>query len=333
MASASVTTRRTKSGTRYVARYRLGGRSYPLVHGGSFKTLREARARRDLIAGELAAGRNPADLLRSLVEIPITRTFAQWGEAMVESRIDISDSRRRFLELALRTRINPTFGPRYASEIKPSEIQEWIATMTTDLKARSVQNYWQVLAQVFDFADVTPNPAKHKTVKLPFHDVQEAMPPSTEHLARDHRPARATVASPGGVPRTDRREGGGASRLGMARRRHTGVTDPFAWREGSARYAPCLVALCAGVADGGAVGTGAPDDRTPERKLFPGLNEGTMRDAIGRASRALECRSTARMISAIGAARCGTGKGCPPASWRSGWATRTRQCRSTCTRM
>jgi integrase len=29
-----------------------------------------------------------------------------------------------------------------------------------------------------------------------------------------------------------------------------------------------------------------PDDRTAERRLFPGLNEGTMRDAIGRASRA-----------------------------------------------
>ena len=28
-----------------------------------------------------------------------------------------------------------------------------------------------------------------------------------------------------------------------------------------------------------------PDDRTPERRLFPGLNEGTMRDAIRRASR------------------------------------------------
>jgi integrase len=28
-----------------------------------------------------------------------------------------------------------------------------------------------------------------------------------------------------------------------------------------------------------------PDDLTPERQLFPGLNEGTMRDAIGRACR------------------------------------------------
>ena len=29
-----------------------------------------------------------------------------------------------------------------------------------------------------------------------------------------------------------------------------------------------------------------PDDRTAERQLFPGLNEGTMRDAMGRACRA-----------------------------------------------
>jgi integrase len=29
-----------------------------------------------------------------------------------------------------------------------------------------------------------------------------------------------------------------------------------------------------------------PDDRTAERRLFPGVNEGTMRDAIGRACRA-----------------------------------------------
>ena len=51
-----------------------------------------------------------------------------------------------------------------------------------------------------------------------------------------------------------------------------------------------------------------PDDRTPSRRLFPGLNEGTMRDAIGRA-----------------AAAFGTPAGCPPASARSGWGTRKRR--------
>jgi hypothetical protein len=51
MASASITVRATKTGRRFVVRYRLGGRAYPIEHGGSFRTMKEARARRDLIAG------------------------------------------------------------------------------------------------------------------------------------------------------------------------------------------------------------------------------------------------------------------------------------------
>jgi len=35
---------RRQSGPRYVVRHRLGGRAYPVEHGGSFKTLREAKA-------------------------------------------------------------------------------------------------------------------------------------------------------------------------------------------------------------------------------------------------------------------------------------------------
>ena len=57
MASLVITTRRTSSGPRYVVRFRLGGRAYPIVHAGSFRTLKEAKARRHLVAGELAAGR------------------------------------------------------------------------------------------------------------------------------------------------------------------------------------------------------------------------------------------------------------------------------------
>ena len=73
MPSASITPRKTKRGGRpYAVRLRLGGRAYPVEHGGSFPTMREARIRRDLIAGELAAGRNPKDLLRTLTEQPKT---------------------------------------------------------------------------------------------------------------------------------------------------------------------------------------------------------------------------------------------------------------------
>ena len=45
MASSFIVTRETKSGARrFVVRYRLGGRAWPVQHGGSLSTMREARA-------------------------------------------------------------------------------------------------------------------------------------------------------------------------------------------------------------------------------------------------------------------------------------------------
>lgn len=49
MASLVITTRQTTSGPRYVVRYRLGGRAYPVQHAGSFRTMKEAKARRDFV--------------------------------------------------------------------------------------------------------------------------------------------------------------------------------------------------------------------------------------------------------------------------------------------
>src|SRR2546421_1864823 len=89
MASVSITRRRGKAGTRYVVRYRLGGRAYPVVHGGSFPRERDARMRHDLIAGELAAGRNPAGALGALFESTrAIRTLPEWQEGFLKSRHD-----------------------------------------------------------------------------------------------------------------------------------------------------------------------------------------------------------------------------------------------------
>jgi hypothetical protein len=42
MPSASITVQKTKGGRRrYAVRFRLGGRAYPVEHGGSFPTMRE----------------------------------------------------------------------------------------------------------------------------------------------------------------------------------------------------------------------------------------------------------------------------------------------------
>jgi hypothetical protein len=92
MASAFIVTRKTSTGRRFAVRYRLGGRAWPVEHGGSFPTMREARARRDLIAGELAAGRNPVDVLRAMVERPKVRTFEQTFASFIESRVDVTEA-------------------------------------------------------------------------------------------------------------------------------------------------------------------------------------------------------------------------------------------------
>ena len=68
MPSLTITTRQTATGPRYVVRYRLGGMTYPLVHAGSFRTLKEAKARRELVGGLIATGQNPADTLRTLAD-------------------------------------------------------------------------------------------------------------------------------------------------------------------------------------------------------------------------------------------------------------------------
>ncbi|HET6656666.1 MAG TPA: hypothetical protein VFG61_02100, partial [Gaiellaceae bacterium] len=60
MPSAWIERRQTgKGGSRYLVKYRLGGRESAHRYAGSFSTRREALARRRWVAGELAAMRVP----------------------------------------------------------------------------------------------------------------------------------------------------------------------------------------------------------------------------------------------------------------------------------
>ncbi len=166
MASASITIRKTKNGqNRYQVRFRLGGRAYPVQHGGSFPTLREARMRRDFIAGELAPGRNPADALRAIVARPEVRTFRQWAEAYRASRPDIGEETRKNTASHLR-RLLPAFGDRDPATITPTDVQEWIGAQMVELKPSALSRYLNTLRQVLDFAGTDANPARDRRVKL-----------------------------------------------------------------------------------------------------------------------------------------------------------------------
>jgi integrase len=178
MSSLTITTRQTKSGRRYVVRYRLGGVAYPIAHGGSFRTLKEARARRDLVAGELAAGRNPADLLRAIVERPTVRTFREWAEAYRASRVDFAAETTK--NLASHLKPMAVFNDRDPATITTSDVQEWIATLT--LKPSSIRRYVATLRAVLDFAGVDENPARDSRVKLPREAWTVVEPPSAEDV-------------------------------------------------------------------------------------------------------------------------------------------------------
>ena len=182
MASLVITKRPGKSGPRYVVRYRLGGRSYPLVHAGSFRTLREARARRDLIAGELAAGRIPSDLLRGMSEAPRpTTTVSEWRDRYLESRIDIDDNTTKNYRSALK-KLCEKFGDRDPHELRPSDIAEWVAELATTFKPGTVRLYVIAARLLLDYANCDPNPARDARVKLPKHVRDEPDPPSAEHV-------------------------------------------------------------------------------------------------------------------------------------------------------
>jgi integrase len=241
---------------------------------------------------------------------------------MVASRLDVSEWRIAFLELALRTKIVPRFGERVPREIRPSDVQEWIAELDSTLAARNVQEYWQVLAQVLDFAEVDPNPARHKTVKLPFVDVQEATPPTTEHFLamlgrlskRLRLPAVFLEQTAARVAELRAWEWQDVD-VAASRIRSRGVKGRRGTRRVLWRDVPAW--LMRELLD-----TVPPDDRTPGRKLFPGLKEGTMRDSMMRACRAAGIPAAARAICVAVAARSGTPEGCRRGSSPSGWGTR-----------
>jgi integrase len=281
MSSLVITTRRAKSGPRYHVRYRLGGRAYPLVHGGAFRTLKEARARRDLVAGELAAGRNPADLLRAMVEQRVERTFAQVAEAYRLSRVDIGDETRKNMRSHL-LRLNKTFGERDSSSITPTDVQEWIGA-STNLKPASLSRYLATLRLVLDHAGVEPNPARDGRVKLPKIETAIVEPPAAAQVDAIlvHSPKRWRLPL-----RTLEQTGMRVGELAALQWRDVDRTESrFRVRQGKTPTARRWVAvpewLMTEISD-----TCPPDDRVPERPVFVGFTPDVAKNVMSRACKA-----------------------------------------------
>ena len=92
MPSAWVARRPVKDGVRYRVMFRTGGRESAPRYAGVFRTMREAKMRRDWVAGELASLRVP-DL--SLLGEPVTAPrLAAVAESWRASRVDVTENTR-----------------------------------------------------------------------------------------------------------------------------------------------------------------------------------------------------------------------------------------------
>jgi integrase len=185
MASVSITRRRVKKGTRYVVRYRVGGRAYPIQHGGSFKTEREAKARRDLIAGELAHGRNPKDDMAVLLNPPRLRTFLSACDAFNTHRKDKVGDKTYKLDVNARNRAGK-LGALDITKMVWRDFQSWVdengdrCEDGKPLSRNSLGKYLNTYQQVLDYHDFIgdKNPARHPNIKLPIFEEEEPNPPS-----------------------------------------------------------------------------------------------------------------------------------------------------------
>jgi integrase len=165
---------------RFRVRYRLGGRETAPQYAGIFSTMREARIRRDWVAGELAALRVPDLRLVSPRSAPTLRAVAeQWKD----SRRDVSEGTRTTYTVNL-NRILPRLGSHRLDELSAVDVDTLVAELhASGCKRESIRKTLSTFAQVLDFAKVDPNPARDSSVKLPREAKVEPKPPTAEHVA------------------------------------------------------------------------------------------------------------------------------------------------------
>lgn len=288
MPSAWIERRETAAGrSRYLVKYRLGGRESTHRYAGSFATRRDALARRRWLAGELAAMRVPHldELARSSGTVP---TLAEAAERWRASRLDVADATAVGHRVQL-DRVLPVLGSRRVDEITPTDVAELVATLhVAGRKRETIRKSLTVLAQVLDFAGVKDNPARDRVhVRLPREDRQEPTPPTAEQIEAvlplmPRRYALAVLVLDATGMRVGELEEKGL--------RCGDLDEPNSrWRIRRAvekgrrgRWVSLPPSLFAAV-----VGTLPPrEDRDPDGPVFAGVTQERLRTAIGRACKA-----------------------------------------------
>ena len=110
---------------------------------------------------------------------------------MIQSRLDISEGRIRFLELALRRRIGPTSATGRPTRSPPPDVQEWVPSSPRISAPRTVHD---LLAGVRPGARVRRGPTRTRQgtswSSCPMRTSRRSSRRATEHFLADPRAAR-----------------------------------------------------------------------------------------------------------------------------------------------
>ena len=183
MGSCHIVTRTTKAGRRYIVRYRNGGRGYALVHGGSFGRLDHARERQRLIGGWLALGLDPSQQIALQARVTGPTRLGLAAQDWLASRIDLAEQSRRIYGSYVSSLSKSALAERTPASLTPKDIRDEVARWIEDgLAPKSIRGHLSVLRQILDFADIEPNPARHRSVRTPAATDRDLVLPSTTEV-------------------------------------------------------------------------------------------------------------------------------------------------------
>jgi integrase len=118
-----------------------------------------------------------------LVEPVAAPTVAAMAEKWRSSRVDVTEGTKVLHRVAL-ARVLPVIGARPIDKVTTADVAEVIEKLTTGgSKRETIRKSITALAQVLDFAGITPNPARDRTqVRLPREDAADMEPPTADHV-------------------------------------------------------------------------------------------------------------------------------------------------------
>jgi integrase len=285
MPSVWIERRETASGrTRYVVKYRLGGRESSHRYAGSFAAKRDALGRRSWVAGELSAMRVP-NLSALEVHSAGSPTVAEACERWRAARVDVTEATRVLHRVAL-GRVVPVLGDRCLDQLTVDDVNALVVELAqAGRKRETIRKSVKYLAAVLEENRIEPNPARDKRVRLPHAETIELEPPTSEHVEAVVRlltPAYrlpllwldwsgARVSSVETVLVGDYDEPARRVRL----RGSTTKTRAALWVELPDALAEAIEATLP-----------PRDDRDVAARLFPGVTADRLRTAIARACKA-----------------------------------------------